>query len=292
MKNSFEEKLEQIKQTAEVSPPISNTNNQDIFSFVNPIEIVDLPSGGKFYPEDHPLKNKLSVEIRQMTAKEEDILTNRSLIRKGIVIDKLIESLLIDKNIPVQSLLVGDKNAIMVAARIAAYGADYDVMLNCMNCSSKNVVSIDLTKIKIRESVEILEYASKSEVLNYQQLENGNIILQLPKTKWIVECRLMDGTDERHILTILENKRKFDTNADLSVSEQLKIIVSSINTVTDKETVHRAIDIMPAYDAKCLRNTYQKLIPNVTIEKRYTCSSCAEEQELEVPFTQEFFWPK
>jgi len=292
MKNSFEEKLEQIKHQATNEVPQNNTNSQDIFSFVNPVEIVDLPSKGKFYSDEHPLKNKDSVEIRQMTAKEEDILTNRSLIRKGIVVDKLIESLLVDKSIPVQTLLVGDKNAIMVAARISAYGADYDVMLNCMNCGSKNVVSIDLTKIKIREAEEILEYAAKSEVLNYQQLENGNIMFQLPKTKWTVECRLMDGNDERAILSILESKRKFDSNADLSVSEQLKMIVSSINGVTAHETLHKAVAVMPAYDAKCLRNNYQKLIPNVTIEKKYTCSSCTEEQELEVPFTQEFFWPK
>ena len=291
MKNSFEEKLEQVKQQAgEVSAPASNS--QDIFSFVNPIEIIDLPSKGRFYDEGHPLRNHDTVEIRQMTAKEEDILTNRSLIRKGLVIDKLIESLLVDKSIPVQTLLVGDKNAIMVAARIAAYGADYDVMLNCGNCGSKNVVGIDLTKVKVRQTEEILEYAAKSEVLNYQQLENGNIVFQLPKTKWTVECRLMDGNDERAILSILENKRKFDSNADLSVSEQLKMIVSSINGVTDHETLHKAVDVMPAYDAKCLRNNYQKLIPNVTIEKKYTCSSCLEEQELEVPFTQEFFWPK
>jgi len=292
MKNSFEEKLEQIKQQASESIPATVSNSQDIFSFVNPIEIIDLPSKGRFYDENHPLRNCDTLEIRQMTAKEEDILTNRSLIRKGLVIDKLIESLLIDKSIPVQTLLVGDKNAIMVAARIAAYGADYDVMLNCNNCGSKNVVGIDLTKVKVRQTEDILKHAANNDVLNYQQLENGNIILQLPKTKWIVECRLMNGNDERSILRILEDKRKFDNNADLSVSEQLKIIISSINGITEAETLHRAVDVMPAYDAKCLRNNYQKLIPNVTIEKKYICSSCTEEQELEVPFTQEFFWPK
>ena len=294
MKNSFEEKLEQVKQQSskEITPQAAVSSNSDIFSFVNPVEVVDIPSKGKFYPDGHPLKDKESVEIRQMTAKEEDILTNKSLIRKGIVIDKLIESLLVDKNIPVQSLLVGDKNAIMVATRIAAYGAGYDVVVGCQECGSKNVISIDLTKIKIRETSQILEDASKSEVLSYDQLENGNIVLQLPKTKWNVECRLMTGDDERIILSVLENKRKFDPSAELTVSEQIKIIISAINGANDPELLAKAVDVMPAYDAKCLRNTYQKLIPNVTIEKKFTCSSCLQEQELEVPFTQEFFWPK
>jgi len=293
MKNSFEERLEQLKQQpSKESVEIVAGNNTDIFSFVNPIELVDIPSKGKFYQEGHPLRNKESVEIRQMTAKEEDILTNRSLIRKGIVIDKLIESLLVDKSIPVQSLLVGDKNALMVAARIAAYGASYDVTIGCEECSNKNVVSIDLTKIKIREVSQILEYAQSSEVLSYEQMENGNIIVQLPRTKWKVECRLMDGSDERMILSIMEAKRKNDQVAELTISEQLKIVVSAINDVRDQEILNRAVDAMPAYDAKILRNTYQKLIPNVAIEKKFVCSSCEKEQELEVPFTQEFFWPK
>ena len=102
----------------------------------------------------------------------------------------------------------------------------------------------------------------------------------------------MDGSDERMILSIMEAKRKTDQIGELTISEQLKIIVSGINDVHDSDILHRAVDAMPAYDAKILRNTYQKLIPNVAIEKKYVCSSCEKEQELEVPFTQEFFWPK
>lgn len=293
MKNSFEERLEQARKTSSNEVVVQQAiNNENSLSFVNPTEVVELPSKGKFYPEGHPLRDRDFVEIRQMTAKEEDILTNKSLIKKGLVIDRLIESLLLDKSIPVATLLVGDKNATMVAARIAAYGPTYDVSVGCQECGGKNVVGIDLTEIKIRESSQIFEEVGSNELLNAEQLQTGNIVIKLPRTGWTVECRLMDGTDERKILSLLETKRRTDPSAELTISEQLEIIVSSINSVTDQVMLKQAVAAMPAYDAKHLRNLYQKMIPNVAIQKKFVCRSCAEEQELEVPFTQEFFWPK
>ena len=110
--------------------------SQPSFSFVTPTEMVDLPSSGKYYPQGHPLCDKSSVEIREMTAKEEDILVNRSFIDKGIVLDKLLASVLVDKSIDPQSLLTIDKNAILLATRISGYGASYPVRMQCADCDS------------------------------------------------------------------------------------------------------------------------------------------------------------
>ena len=90
-----------------------------------PTETVDLPSKGHFYFQGHPLSSG-KVELKYMTAKEEDILTSQNLIQQGTVIDVLLESLIVDKSIKVEDLLVGDKNALMVAARVLGYGADYE----------------------------------------------------------------------------------------------------------------------------------------------------------------------
>jgi len=292
MRNNFEDRLEQVRKQAsnEVVPQAAQTEN--FLSFVNPVEVVDLPSKGKFYPDGHPLKDKEYIEIRQMTAKEEDILTNKSLIRKGLMIDKLIESLLVDKSIPVSSILVGDKNAIMVAARIAAYGPSYDVIVDCKECAIKNTLSIDLTEVVSRQTSQIISEMSGQNGLNAEQLENGTILVQLPRTGWIVQCRLMTGVEERKVISMIEQKKRIDPNGEVTTSEQLEIIIASINAVYDDQVIREAIKVMPAYDAKYLRSIYQKMIPNVRIEKRYVCSFCSEEQELEVPFTQEFFWPK
>ena len=106
-----------------------------------PTEVVDLPSQGLLYPKDSPLSSG-TIEIKYMTAREEDILTSANLIKKGIVIDKLLEALIVDKSIKLDDMLLGDKNAILIASRILAYGKDYEVEVD-----GKEVV-VDLTTLK------------------------------------------------------------------------------------------------------------------------------------------------
>jgi hypothetical protein len=109
-----------------------------------PSEIVSLPSKGFFYAEDNPLSSG-ELEMRYMTAKDEDILTSQNLIRRGVVIDKLLKSLVVDKSIDLDSMLIGDKNALMVAARVLGYGKDYNFEVDCPACSEHNKDSVDLT---------------------------------------------------------------------------------------------------------------------------------------------------
>ncbi len=116
--------------------------------FKFPTEIVELPSKGLLYPEGHPLSSG-TVEMKYMTAKEEDILTNMSYIKQGVVIDKLLQSLLVT-SFPYDDLLIGDKNAIMVAARVLGYGKDYPFTYN-----GEEVV-VDLSELPINELDENL----------------------------------------------------------------------------------------------------------------------------------------
>lgn len=115
-----------------------------------PSEIVSLPSKGFFYPEDNPLSSG-ELEMRYMTAKDEDILTSQNLIRRGVVIDKLLSSLVVDKSINLDSMLIGDKNALMVAARVLGYGKDYKFEIDCPACGEHNKDSVDLTKLVEKE---------------------------------------------------------------------------------------------------------------------------------------------
>ena len=294
MKSSLEDRFEHIRQQASVEPPQQEVigSNASPLSFVIPTELVDLPSRGKYYPDGHPLKDKTTVEIRQMTTKEEDILTNKSFIKKGVVIDRLIQSILIDKSTDSKTLLVGDKNAIMVAARIATYGPNYDATISCLECGFKSPHQIDLNEVAVEDSDFLEQKALENPKFEHVRTPYGSILIKLPKTGWIVECKLLDGADEVKIYNLLEEKKVKDVNAAITVVEQLLFIVSSINGVFDRATIKEAIEIMPSSDGHHLRNVYQKLIPNIRIQKKYTCSSCFSEQEVELPFTQEFFWPK
>jgi len=292
MKTALEDRFEQLRQQTGAEAPPELLKPDAGLSFVNPTEFVDLPSRGKYYAPEHPMHGKESVEIKQMTTKEEDILTNKSLIKKGVVIDRLIESLVLDKSIKADSLLVGDKNAIMIAARISAYGPEYDVSIVCLECGNKSLHNISLTEVYVADAEILEQQAQLDEKLKHERLPNGNVIIPLPKTGWNAECRLLTGRDETTLLTYLETKRKKDAQAEITLGEQLSFIIQSINGVADPKMLSDGIALMPAFDAKHLRNVYQKLIPNVKIEKKYTCGSCISEQEVEVPFTQEFFWPK
>ena len=294
MQSDFEKRFEQLKQQAagQAAAPAVATLKESGLSFITPTELVDLPSRGQYYPEGHPLKDQESVEIRQMTAKEEDILTNKSFIKKGVVIDKLVESVLVDRTIDVSSLLVGDKNAIMIALRISGYGPEYDVGLICTECGNKNQKKINLEEAEVYDSGKIIDVAAGNEDLKHERLPNGSVLVKLPRTGWYAECRLLTGADEKRLLNYVEAKRRGGETEELTLTEQLFLIVDSINGVTDKEELSKGIKGMPAYDAKHLRTVYQKLIPNVKIMSKYNCSACLAEQEVEVPFTQEFFWPK
>lgn len=290
MRNNLNEHFESLRQQSASNEVATQQAPQ--LNFVVPTEFVDLPSQGKYYREGHPLKDKTSVEIRQMTAKEEDILTNKSFIKKGVVIDKLIESLLVDKTIDVSTLLIGDKNAIMVAARMAAYGATYDLLITCGECGSKKMHEVDLNGAVQSTAEKVLETLKEDKKAKFSVGDFNSVLIQLPKTGWIAECRMLNGVDEKKMLTLIETKKARNMGDELSLSEQLAIIIQSINTVEDAQALADAIKVMPASDAKYLRTTYQKLVPNVKIMTSFSCENCFSRQEMEVPFTQEFFWPK
>ncbi len=289
MKSNFEEKFEQMKKNSNAEESFFIETQKQLFNYPSPTEYVDLPSLGRFYGEGHPLHNKTSIEVREMTAKEEDILTNRSYAKKGLIVDKLLESIIVDKSIKVGSLLVGDRNAVLVAARINAYGPTYDIITSCLNCSARNTLNINLNEIKKTYAIEIPSEDQSAEI---SKNKNGNIFITLPKTKWIVECHLLNGSDEQKIFNIAENKRIRNETQDMTIIEQLDLIIESINYVKDSDILKSALESMPASDAKFLRDKYYSIVPNISITSQYVCSSCSGEQETEVPFTEEFFWPK
>jgi hypothetical protein len=126
--------------------------------FSTPTEFVELPSEGRYYPEDHPLHNESVVEIRHMTAKDEDILTSRALLKKGLALDRFLKNILVDKRIDMDSLYVGDKNAILVGARVTGYGPSYDTQITCPVCATTNKFSFDLDEPDVYSGGEFGEY--------------------------------------------------------------------------------------------------------------------------------------
>ena len=254
--------------------------------FVTSTSFVSLPSEGKYYPENHPYHNKKEIEIREMTAKEEDILTSRALIKKGVVIDRLLQSILIDEVDP-KTLLVGDKGAILVETRISAYGADYDAPVTCPLCMTSTQHSFDLSALPVRYMSEILEDLPEG----VEVTGSSTFLVTLPKSGYVVECRHLNGIDEDAIAKRAEMRKKGNLE-EMAMTETLRAFVLSVEGREDRATINEFISTMSALDARFLRKTYQKMVPNLDMKQHFECSECSYEADLGVPLTAEFFWPE
>lgn len=240
-----------------------------------PSETIDLPSGGKFYPEGSPLRNG-TVDVKYMTAKEEDILTSTNLIQKGLVLDKLMESLIVTKGVKPDDLLSGDLNAVMVAARILAYGKDYPVQLPCSSCKNKFEYTIDLGKL--------------STVDPELKSVNGEFTVELP-TGLVVTFRLLTRGDEKKIQAEVNALKKIDPTIEGDTTTRLKYMITSVNGNRDKKAVREISETMIIRDLRALREAVRKATPDVDFDLNIECSVCNESIKARMPFGANFFWP-
>ncbi len=265
------------------SPPEQALQENPGFAFVVPTEFVELPSGGRFYSENHPLHGQNTIEIKQMTAKEEDILTSRTLLKNGVAIDRVIQSLILDRRVNSDSLLVGDRNAILIAARVSGYGNDYNTTVNCPNCGASQEYSFDLNNanIHVGESDNSLALTAN---------DDGTFTTTLPRTKVEVAFRLLDGTDEKSMLAQAENARK-RKKPEQAVTSQIRSMVVAVNGDETPQALNYLIENIPSLDARHLRLCYKQAAPNVDLTQHFSCGECDHEQQMEVPLTADFFWP-
>jgi len=255
------------------------------FSWSVPTEFVDLPSEGRFYPPTHPLHKQPNVEIRYMTAKEEDILTSRSLLKQGVALDRMLQNILVDKTVQINDLLIGDKNALLVAARRTGYGPDYETLVTCPSCGHQQEYSFDISDPPTND------YLQQAEEYQVSFNDEGNMSITLPMTSVIVECRLLTGKDEvaAYKETERKNKKKMDSTI---TTDAFRSYIVSVNGDPNPFTIESFIQSMPARDARHLRQIYTRVIPNINLTQDFECESCDHETEMEVPLGVDFFWPK
>ena len=266
--------------TPVMHPPVAAATQAAPLSYVTPTEFVELPSKGKFYPPGHPLHGEETIEIKFMTAKDEDILSSETLLKKGLAIQRLLESIILDNRIRPEDLLLGDRNAIMIAARISSYGAMYDSSVTCPECMNNVSYTFDLRKKTLNNFCFDNSLLEESNI-NFSE-DLGTFTIKLPKTEADVEVSLITGRDDVE----LTQEQK-----DSPVTSLLAKIVKSVSGNYDQNAITSFINSMPAGDSRYLRNTYSSLVPNISLEQEFYCSACAHSQDMEVPLTAEFFWP-
>lgn len=241
-----------------------------------PTEIVQLPSKGKLYPKDHPLASG-TVEMKYMTAKEEDILTNQSYIKQGVVLDKLFQSLLVTK-FDYKDLLIGDKNAIMVAARVLGYGKEYEFSATAPSGNKQTVIA-DLTKLSDKE-------------IDWDLLKDGEIEfeLTLPVTKRTVTVQLMNG----HLQSKIDSEEKAlaKLKKDAGITTMLKHIITSIDGNTETSAVRHFVDNeLFANDSRYIRAEIKKRTPDLNMEITAVDEEDGEPFPCKLSIGLDFFWP-
>ena len=268
----------------DVSPPPALTQNNDGgFSFVVPTEFVELPSKGEFYPEGHPLKGQDSIEIKQMTAKEEDLLTSKTLLKKGVAIDRLIQSLIVDKRINPDTLLIGDRNALLIAIRVSGYGNEYKTKITCPSCSTTQESEFDLNTFNVYNGDDISE-------LDITNNGDGTFTTILPKTQLKIIFRLLSGKDEKNLMLGMKSDRQNKIH-ERGITRQLSNFIVSVNDNSTTEAVNYVVNNVPSIDSRHMRLAYRLAAPNIDLTQVFICKECDHEQDLEVPLTADFFWP-
>lgn len=235
--------------------------------FKLPTENVELPSKGLIYPKENPLSSG-KIEMKYMTAREEDILTNQAYIQKGIVLDKLVQSLIVG-DINYDDLIVGDKNAIMVAARVLGYGKEYSFMYD------GETYDVDLSVLDNKELDESL----------FQQGVN-EFSFTLPHSGTNITFKLLTHKDERKVTTEIEGLKKISKDSAPELTTRLKHIITSVEGSREPKAIREFVDnYLLARDSRALRDYIRKIQPDVNM--MFTTNSG---EEVAIPININFFW--
>lgn len=245
--------------------------------FKFPTEVIDLPSKGLIYPETSPLSSG-TIELKYMSAKEEDILTNQNFIEKGIVIDKLLQSMIVSK-IDYNELVLGDKNAILVAARILGYGSDYQVQINDKYGKSLEA-NIDLSKLENKPLDESL----------FEKGKNSFDFI-LPQSKVTVTFKLLTHNDEDAIEKEIKGLKKAFPTESFDITTRLKHTITAVNGDSSDEKIRFFVDNMMLRDSRALRKYIIDISPDLDMNFSYEDSKGDVVEGVSIPMNINFLWP-
>lgn len=242
-------------------------------------EMIELPSGGVCYPENHPLRSG-RIELKYPTAVEESVLMSKTLIKKGLSIDRFVMELIVDRNIDINTILVGDWEAIILASRILAYGPEYSANITCPNCQKQDPITVDLLSIDSNEVAD-------------PPLEDGTYEIVLPKTKYAVKLKLLTFGDVKSIDAESASAKKITkitTVEEDNIITYRKMIIS-IDGDSTPGVINSKIRHLPMLDTSYLRSFVLRNNPGVNQSIPFNCSNCLFTGEERLPLDAKFFYP-
>ena len=255
---------------------------QDDFGWTVPIELIPLPSSGKVYPPGSSLHGKETIQIKAMTAQEEDILLSRALIKDGTVLTHLLASCITDKSINPKDMVAGDRSALLVAIRVTGYGAEYRADISCPACETRQSAAFDLTDMPIKR-LAVEPIAPGTNQFDFM----------LPISKKRVTFKLMTGRDEEEANLIMERRKKLmpEVVVDNVVTTRLESTIVAIDGISDRNKIAAFIRAMPAHDSRKLREYMTSIEPGIEMTGPLHCSRCSVTSQVSLPIGISFFWP-
>jgi len=257
------------------------TEYDQMAGFSVPRDFVMLPSKGRIYPPDSPLHNLEEIEVRHLTAADEDILTSRALLRTGKAIDTMLSNVLMNKSVNVSDFISGDKNAILTFLRITGYGPDYDVEVDCPECNETIKHQFDLTKLTMR-------------FLDVDPISAGQNRFEFILPSGIrIEFKLLNSAEDQKI-SDEQDKLKRTTNSPLekNITTKYKHQIISVNDKDDQTFINNFVDTMNLRDSRAFRTYLEEVEPDVDMKQDFKCRMCGHSEEVEIPVTVGFFWPE
>lgn len=253
----------------------------ETFNWEVPVESVPLPSKGLIYKEDSWFHMKEMIDIKSMTANEEDILASQAYMKRGVTIDELIKSCIMNKSANIKELLIGDKNALAMAIRITGYGSSYPCEVYCVHCQHKNNKTFDLSSLPIKS-------------LGAEPVQSGTneFSYTLPVSKKVVNFKMLTIQDASDIQQNMSSKKSLLGEMSIgTITASLESQVTSIDGVSDKSKIRKFISIMPAFDSRSLRTFMKKIQPGIDMNVKFECDNCNASNQAILPINANFFWP-
>ena len=269
------------------TPPKQRNDNPFGLSFVVPTEIVTLPSGGHLYPENSALKGLKEVEVKSMTAAEEDIMINDSFIQKGVVFDRLIDSIMITPGIKSEELQDCDKLAILMSARKTGYGDAISFSVSCGACNHDYDIDASLTQMLERSEENPYEPRSGE---GWEYLEDSNTYsFNITSVDIDANIKLLTRSEVKDLMASREQKKRLGLPFNETI-EFLRAVLVSANGITDRTSLNKLAEILPASAARRIRYVHNVNLPKIDTSQEVTCPACGQEETKEVPFSLGWFW--
>ena len=244
-------------------------------------DYVMLPSKGRIYPTNSPLHNLEEIEVRHLTAVDEDILTSRALLRSGKAIDTMLGNVIMNKSVNVNDLISGDKNAILTFLRITGYGPEYEVEIDCPGCNENLKHEFDLSKLTMR-------------FLDVNPVNEGDNRFDFTLPSGInIEFKLLNSAEDQQI-SDEQDKLKRTTNSPLekNITTKYKHQIISVDGKDEQVFINNFVDTMNLRDSRAFRTYLEEVEPDVNMKQDYKCRMCGHSEEVEIPVTVGFFWPE